>query len=74
MSRLPRNLATKATREPTANGRGERHSTDSMFSYQAGALSGSQANAATSSGGLVISIAVSTSIASSNLRHRPLSP
>src|SRR5262245_59155438 len=46
--RLPRKCATKATRDPTASGGGVFHSTDLMFTYHLGALSGSRANAATS--------------------------
>jgi hypothetical protein len=53
--------ATKAIREPAATGRGVSHSTSSMFSYQAAALSGSDANAATCARGRSISISVVTS-------------
>jgi dihydrofolate reductase len=42
-SRLPRKWATKAILEPTATGFGDFHSTVLMFSYQAVALSGSDA-------------------------------
>src|SRR3954470_9579409 len=47
--------------EPTATGGGVRHSTESMFAYQSGALPGSPANAATSATGRRITVSVSTS-------------
>src|SRR5262249_34490679 len=63
--RRPGNRATNRTREPTARGGGVAHSTDSMFSYQAVALSGSAANAATTARGRSISISVRTSTGTS---------
>src|SRR5437899_5875440 len=60
-SRLPRNCATNANRDPTLRGRGVFHSTDLMFSYQSGALSGSATYPATSSRGRSILISVLTS-------------
>jgi hypothetical protein len=59
--RLPRKRATKATRDPRASGGGVFHSTDLMFTYHFGALSGSRANAATSAGGQAMMISVTTS-------------
>src|SRR5215208_5462606 len=53
--------ATNSSSVPTASGRGVRHTTESMFSYQRVALSGSHANAATSARGRAISISVTTS-------------
>ena len=49
--RRPRNTATNATREPTANGGGVFHSTDLISSYQAVVLSMSGVYAATVSRG-----------------------
>jgi hypothetical protein len=56
-------LARKANREPTASGLGVCHSALWMFEYQAVALSGSDAYAATSPRGRAIVISVSTSMA-----------
>jgi hypothetical protein len=56
-----------ATREPTASGGSVFHSTRSMFSYQAVALPGPEAYAATSSRGRAISISVTTSTATALL-------
>src|SRR4051794_41766727 len=47
--------------EPTPSGGGVRHSTESMFAYQSGALPGSPAKAATSATGRRITVSVSTS-------------
>ena len=62
------NRATNSSRLPTASGGGVCHSTDSMFSYQRVALSGSHAYAATSARGRAISISVTTSTAISASR------
>src|SRR5262249_42729940 len=62
-SRRPMNRATKATRDPTARGGGVSHSTRSMFSYQAVALSGSAAYPATASRGRATTTSLSTSTA-----------
>src|SRR5690349_6083588 len=59
--RLPRNLATNATREPTSTGGAVSHSTDAMFAYHRGAFAGSAAYPATSATGSGITASVSTS-------------
>src|SRR5690242_1237656 len=59
--RLPRNLATNATREPTSTGGAVSHSTDAMFAYHRGAFAGSAAYPATSATGSGIIASVSTS-------------
>ena len=46
-----RNRATNSIRDPTSTGGLVTHSTDTMFSYQAGAWSGFEAYSATSSRG-----------------------
>src|SRR3954447_16360677 len=57
-------------REPTAAGGGVSHWTDAMFLYQAVALAGSAAYAATSARGRAISISVTTSTATREFSHR----
>ena len=61
-SRLPRNSATTAIREPMRIGGSDLHSTDLMLAYQRGAFSGRVAKAATSALGrsIVVSVATST--------------
>ncbi len=56
-----------ATFEPTRSGRSVFHSTDSMLVYQRGTLSGSDAYAATASGGRLMTISLETSIADASL-------
>jgi hypothetical protein len=57
------NSAVNSISVPTANGRGVRHSTATMFPYHSVALSGSAAYAATSARGRSITIPVATSTA-----------
>src|SRR5262249_8204926 len=59
--RRPRTGPQSATREPSASGGGVCHSTDSMFTYHVGALSGSRAYAATAATGRSMTISVTTS-------------
>src|SRR5437899_8587135 len=58
---LPRNPATKRTRDPTTAGGDVSHSTDRMFLYQAVALLGSAAKADTSARARSISTSLRTS-------------
>src|SRR6478736_4297858 len=58
--RLPRNWATKATREPTRTGGSVFQSVDAMFAYHCGAFEGSAAYAATSVTGRGMTTSVTT--------------
>ena len=68
-NRRPRKCATKSTREPTRARRGVFHSTDLMFSYHSGALSGSAAYRATSSTGRLMTTVFTTSTVTAPISH-----
>jgi hypothetical protein len=69
-NRRPRKCATKSIREPTYTGRGVFHSTDLMFRYHRGALSGSAAYRETSSTARLMTTVFNTSTVMAISHHK----